>query len=64
MADELDRAQKDIEFLAQVTKPNLKKEAEPTGYCLFCGEKITELNRRWCDAKCRDDWERKQINKR
>ncbi|GIX31381.1 MAG: hypothetical protein KatS3mg124_1853 [Porticoccaceae bacterium] len=29
----------------------------PTGACLWCGETI-EADRRWCDADCRDDWER------
>lgn len=27
-----------------------------TGYCLFCDEAV-EGNRRWCDSKCRDDWQ-------
>ena len=64
MADEADRSQQDIEFLLQVTKPNLKKEAEPTGFCLFCGEEVKEINRRWCDAVCRDLWQRQQINRK
>lgn len=29
----------------------------PTGYCLWCGESVTQ-GMRWCDAECRDDWER------
>ena len=28
-----------------------------TGYCLECGE-LTEHPRRWCDAACRDQWEK------
>lgn len=28
-----------------------------TGFCLFCEEPV-ELDRRWCDADCRDLWER------
>lgn len=28
-----------------------------TGYCHWCG-KITAAGRRFCDADCRDDWER------
>ena len=61
--DEIDRTQKDLDFLSEIHKPNLKKEAEPTGYCLFCGEKLTEPNRRWCDAHCRDGWEKERRNK-
>lgn len=30
---------------------------QPTGECLSCGEEL-EGDRRWCDAYCRDDWER------
>jgi len=32
-------------------------DARATGRCLWCGEK-TGKGRRWCDADCRDDWER------
>lgn len=28
-----------------------------TGYCAFCGEDLPSP-RRWCDADCRDAWER------
>lgn len=28
-----------------------------TGSCLACGAKVPK-GRRWCDADCRDDWER------
>jgi hypothetical protein len=38
-----------------------------TGYCLFCDEPIeplalsgVEVPRRWCNAQCRDDWEKEQ----
>lgn len=30
-----------------------------TGYCLECGEDL-DNPRRWCDAECRDQWERRQ----
>lgn len=34
-----------------------------TGTCYSCGEEVTGA--RWCDAFCRDDWERLQAaNKR
>lgn len=29
----------------------------PTGACLWCGEPLRHPLR-WCDADCRDDWER------
>lgn len=34
-----------------------KPKAEFTGYCLSCHE-VVEQPRRWCDADCRDLWER------
>jgi hypothetical protein len=36
-----------------------RKPAAPraSGFCLNCGEPLPE-GRRWCDAECRDDWER------
>lgn len=33
--------------------------AQSTGYCLFCGAEL-EPPRRWCDADCRDLWERQK----
>ncbi|MCX8018768.1 MAG: hypothetical protein N2690_12860 [Rhodocyclaceae bacterium] len=35
----------------------------PTGFCLWCGMVVTG-GRRWCDAKCRDDWERAHAKNR
>ena len=32
-------------------------EAEATGECLFCSEELPE-GRRWCDADCRDGWQK------
>lgn len=30
---------------------------EPTGVCLNCCDAVPD-GHRWCDADCRDDWER------
>lgn len=30
-----------------------------TGFCLWCGEP-TAKPRRWCDAECREEWERRE----
>jgi hypothetical protein len=32
-------------------------EAVATGECLCCGEELPE-GRRWCDADCRDLWQK------
>lgn len=31
----------------------------PTGACLTCGERLGN-GLRWCNADCRDDWQRDQ----
>lgn len=31
----------------------------PTGECLICGAPLKD-GRRWCNAHCRDDWQREQ----
>jgi len=60
MADELDRASdyEELERLSAFNKVSKRplKEAEATGYCLYCGEGLSN-NLRWCNAECRDDWE-------
>lgn len=33
---------------------------EPCGACHFCGQDLAP-GLRWCDAECREDWERIQI---
>lgn len=41
-----------------------RREAEATGFCLspLCGEAV-DPPKRWCDADCRDDWQRHQRRK-
>jgi hypothetical protein len=42
-----------------------KLEIEAKGYCLFCGEDFDEsLTKRWCDANCRQDFEREKLRNR
>lgn len=57
--DTIDRAQKDIEVFNELMHADLHKDAEETGYCLWCNEKL-EAGRRWCDAECRDFWQAEQ----
>ena len=35
-------------------------DAEPTGYCLNCGNPDILPGMRWCDVDCRSDWEARQ----
>lgn len=62
--DDADRANKDWEVYQKNISVNLKKEAEPTGYCLYCHEPLHDKRKRWCDAHCRDDWQRERNLKR
>lgn len=56
--DAADISQQKEELFAKANLYKSKKEVthtQPTGFCLFCGESV-DVNRRWCDAECRDDW--------
>lgn len=56
--DDADRAQIEIErWQEMIRRPRLPRAPEPTGECLWCGEAV-QPGRRWCDADCRDEWER------
>ena len=57
--DIADRAQMDTEFLAEHRDKPVTKEAEETGYCLFCGEPVPR-GYRWCDSVCRDLWSKER----
>lgn len=72
-ADEAsERTEAQIEQALASRKP---EGPRATGYCLGCGEylvtiqrrgtvgpdrEVRDMTRRWCDAQCRDDWERRQ----
>lgn len=57
--DEIDmgslRAEQDLERALKQRKP---EGPEATGICLFCGEVVAPA-KRWCDADCRDEWQRR-----
>ena len=60
MVDDVDQTTEHADYVTQInlhksrkTEPRIKK---PTGKCLNCGTKI--YDRRWCNAQCRDQWER------
>ena len=70
MADELDRAQDEVEFqLAQALKRS-RPRLEAMGYCLECEADLTDYPRGalFCGPECRDDFETRarmrQINGR
>lgn len=60
MADEVDKANDMQEIILAM---NIKANSRPlviitTGKCLWCDEDVGS-GMRWCDANCRDDWEKK-----
>lgn len=55
--DAADRAQKDIEMMDSLIKRSPEPVAKATGKCLWCGRRVKK-GHRWCDASCRDDWEK------
>ncbi|WP_274585342.1 hypothetical protein V9W64_10550 [Neisseria leonii] len=63
MTDELDLASEREELMRQSALYRQSKaavrEAEPTGSCLYCEEPLSD-GLRWCNADCRDDWERER----
>lgn len=58
MADDADRAQQHIDAeLAHLVARRRAEAPAATGFCLHCGA-VVDPPRRWCDADCRDDWQR------
>lgn len=60
MADPVDMAQEHMEResvgLLAARRPT---GPVPTGRCHYCDEVVAD-DQRWCDAGCRDAWEREQ----
>jgi hypothetical protein len=57
--DDIDRAQAVSERWLQRVLANRKPTTElnATGFCHNCYEPLADVNRRFCDADCRDDWQ-------
>ncbi len=59
--DEIDRATEHTEMLRQAALDKARakaheKDADATGYCLYCGEELPP-GRRWCDWSCMAAWD-------
>jgi len=67
MSDEADLAQQQIEANENrsiaYARIQASKPITPSDVCLFCGEE-TENGRRYCDAFCRDEHDRRRALKR
>lgn len=44
--------------ISKVRQAAKRPDAVATGYCLSCEREITKSGQRWCNADCRDDWEK------
>ena len=61
--DAVDNTQKTLEQLEELRRKNRADnimEAEPTGYCLNCGNMDILKGMRWCNSACRDDWTKRR----
>lgn len=76
MSDEADVTQDRLELEAEVMRKFRgvpKREAEPVGKCLNCGESFVDEDghelvvggkeKRWCDEYCAVDWTKRQQRK-
>lgn len=61
--DHVDDAQNEIEHAVRAALARRVElpAAIATGRCLTCDEPLGD-RRRWCDAECRDEWERRNAN--
>jgi len=61
--DDADRAQERIEHEEALRRRAPRAPDLPyAGACYWCGEPLP-APRRWCDAACRDDWEREHARR-
>lgn len=58
-----DRAQEILDDAIAAARRAASAPSEGTGECMFCSEALSD-KRRWCDADCRDMWERLQVQRR
>ena len=63
MVDEVDIANKNVEREIETALKNINTTIpkNETGKCLYCREDITD-ERRWCNAGCRDNYEKTNRN--
>ena len=61
MADIVDKAEEAESAIFALRIKNLPSSEIPkgNGVCLYCAERLNH-DGRWCDAYCRDDWEKRQ----
>jgi len=64
MSDDIDRAQNEADrALAESLRARKAVGPAPTGRCLHCDEIVGD-EMRWCDAGCRDAWQKTSMRKK
>lgn len=59
MSDNLDIASEREELARKIAQESRRAEGpQPVGHCLYCERGFLNLRLRWCDADCRDAWEK------
>ena len=71
--DDIDRAsEREQELTREALSKRMPEGPKATGFCHECGDvllveckgesgmtrRVPDFDRRWCDAQCRDDWEK------
>ena len=63
MADEVDmtaeRQEREAAYLLQAARKPVGPK--PTGFCLSCEKQFDNKVQRFCDADCRDDYDKEQL---
>ena len=58
MSDDIDRAQNEVDrSLAEALRTRKPSGPQSNGRCHYCDDLVSD-SQRWCDAGCRDNWER------
>ncbi len=68
MADDIDRAQQETEFLLAAALRRTRPKLMPTGVCLECEIELISIEgdppALFCGAECRDDFEKRERMRR
>lgn len=55
-----ENAARGLESAINKVRREAGKTLEPMGECYMCGAEIEEEARKFCDADCRDEWDRRE----
>jgi hypothetical protein len=64
MSDEIDAAFVQEEAYRAAALNRRQASLPAAGICYACGERVAGAMQRFCDAECREDWERTEAARR